>query len=115
MNQEHEKIQPAVIPEAEDSHWRRVMVFLQEAGTIIDFLLHRVQCKRTGEDLAEPALYAQAADADGELTEELIVKYLDAIARQARAGFVEGNDGLFPVFIPMNTYLNQLERQLKSK
>ena len=113
MNQENDKIQTVVIPEAEDRHWRRVMVFLQEAGTIIDFLLRRVYCKRSGEDLSEPALYAQAADDDGELTDELIVKYLSAIARQARAGFVEG-DG-FPVFVPMEDYLRQLEGQFNTK
>ena len=99
MNRRQEEIQTVVIPETEDRHRCRVMVFLQEAGTIVDFLLRRVYCKRSGEDLAEPALYAQAADDDGERTDELIVKYLDAIARQARAGFVEG-DG-FPVFAPI--------------
>ena len=40
-------------------------------------------------------------------------RYLDAIARQARAGFVEG-DG-FPVFVPMEDYFRQLERQFNTK
>lgn len=44
-------------------------------------------------------LVGQLADADGELTDELIVEQLNAIARQAAAGFVAG-DG-FPVFGPL--------------
>ena len=41
-------------------------------------------------------LFGQVADADGELTDELIVEQFNAIARQAAVGFVAG-DG-FPVF-----------------
>ena len=40
------------------------------------------------------------ADNDGELTEEMIVAQLEAIARQARAGFVDGSG--FPVFASLN-------------
>ena len=40
------------------------------------------------------------ADDDGELTEEMIVEQLEAIARQARAGFVDGQG--FPVFASLN-------------
>lgn len=113
MNRRQEEIQTVVIPEAKDRHWCRVMAFLQEAGTIIDFLLHRVYCKRSGEDLSEPALYAMAADDDGEPSDELIVEYLEAIARQARAGFVEGDR--FPVFAPLEDYLRQLKEQKKEE
>ena len=49
------------------------------------------------------------ADADGELTDKMIVEQLEAIARQARAGFIEG-DG-FPVFVPMEDYLRQKARR----
>ena len=103
----------AVLSEAEAKHWQRIICFLQEAETVVHFLLRRAHCKQTGKDLSEPTAFAVQADADGELTDKMIVEQLEAIARQARAGFVEG-DG-FPVFVPMEDYLRQLERQLKSK
>ena len=84
------------ICELKDAHWRQVVVFLQEAGTVIDYLLRRVYAKQAGEELSEPVLYAETADDDGPLTDELTVHYLDAMARQARAGFVDGSG--FPVF-----------------
>ena len=86
----------AVIREAEDAHWRRVTVFLQEAATVLDYLLRRVYAKRLGEDISEPVLYAETADIDGPLSEELVVRYVEAIARSAQAGFVDV-DG-FPIF-----------------
>lgn len=58
--------------------------------------LRRVYAKRLGEDLSEPVLYAETADIDGPLSEELVVRYVEAIARSAQAGFVDV-DG-FPIF-----------------
>lgn len=86
-------------PEAGERHWERVQRFLQEVGLVVDYLHARVVCKRNGEPEKLSPLYAQVADADGELTDELIVEQLNAIARQAAAGFVAG-DG-FPVFGPL--------------
>ena len=85
--------------ESEDKHWELVRRFLQEVGLVADYLHDRVVCKRNGEPEKLSPLFAQVADADGELTDELIVEQLNAIARQAAAGFVAG-DG-FPVFGPL--------------
>ena len=95
-------------PAEEDAHWRRVMVFLQQADTILDYLLRRVYAKRKGEDLSEPALYAQTADDDGPLTDELVVGYLEAIAGQARAGFIDGS-GL--PFFSIDDYLKSTKEK----
>ena len=85
------------VPESEDKHWERVQRFLQEAGLVLDYLHDRIENKRNSIKLSP--LFGQVADADGELTDELIVNQLEAIARQAAAGFVAG-DG-FPVFGPL--------------
>ena len=85
--------------EACDVRWRRIQVFIQEAGIVLDYLHWRVLCKRYGEQPAS-ALFLMTADDDGELTEEMIVKQLEAIAQQARAGFVDGPG--FPVFSSLN-------------
>lgn len=80
---------------AEATRWLRIQSFIQEAGLVLDYLHWRVLCKRCGDQPA-PTLFMMTADADGELTEEMIVEQLEAIARQARAGFVDGH--CFPVF-----------------
>ena len=85
--------------EACDTRWRRIQAFIQEAGLVLDYLHWRVLCKRYGEQPAS-ALFLMTADDDGELTEEMIVEQLEAIARQARAGFVDGQG--FPVFASLN-------------
>ena len=46
------------------------------------------------------AISSAYAEVYGELTEEMIVAQLEAIARQARAGFVDGPG--FPVFASLN-------------
>jgi len=79
----------------EDLRWRRIQAFLQEVFLAAEFLRWRVLCKRYGEQPGSP-LFAMTADTDGELTEESIIEQLEAIARQARAGFVGGPG--FPVF-----------------
>lgn len=89
----------AKMTESEDMHWRRILRFLQEVGLVVDYLHARVVCKRNCEPTKLSPLFAQAADADGELTDALIVSQLEAIARQARAGFVAGEG--FPVFGPL--------------
>lgn len=76
-------------------HWRRIQAFLQEVGIVNDYLHWRVLCKRYGEQPGSP-LFAMVADTDGELTDEVIIEKLEAIARQARAGFVAGEG--FPLF-----------------
>ena len=85
--------------EACDVRWRRIQTFIQEAGLVLDYLHWRVLCKRNGDQPA-PALFLMTADGDGELTEEMIITQLEAIARQARAGFVDGQG--FPVFASLN-------------
>ena len=85
--------------EASDVRWRRIQAFIQEAGLVLDYLHWRVLCKRCGDQPA-PALFLMTADGDGELNEEMIVARLEAIARQARAGFVDGPG--FPVFTSLN-------------
>ena len=90
---------PKTILQADDEGWRRIQAFIQEAGIVLDYLHWRVLCKHYGEQPA-PALFLMTADGDGELTEEMIVEHLEAIARQARAGFVDGPG--FPVFAPLN-------------
>ena len=86
-------------PETCDARWRLIQAFIQEAGIVLDYLHWRVLCKRYGEQPAS-ALFLMTADDDGELTEEMIVEQLEAIARQARAGFVDGQG--FPVFASLN-------------
>jgi len=81
--------------EGTDSRWRRIQAFLQEVGVVNNYLHWRVLCKRYGEQPGSP-LFRMTADLEGELSEELIVKQLEAIARQARAGFVPGEG--FPLF-----------------
>lgn len=85
--------------EACDVRWRRIQAFIQEAGLVLDYLHWRVLCKRCGDQPA-PALFLMTADGDGKLTEEMIVAQFEAIARQARAGFVDGPG--FPVFASLN-------------
>ncbi len=85
--------------EACDVRWRRIQAFIQEAGLVLYYLHWRVLCKRCGDQPA-PALFLMTADGDGELTEEMIVAQFEAIARQARAGFVDGPG--FPVFASLN-------------
>ena len=82
-----------------DARWRRIQAFIQEAGIVLDYLHWRVLCKCSGDQPAS-ALFLMTADSDGELTEEMIVGQLEAIARQARAGFVDGHG--FPVFASFN-------------
>ena len=82
-----------------DARWRRIQAFIHEAGIVLDYLHWRVLCKCSGAQPA-PALFLMTADGDGELTEEMIVAQLEAIARQARAGFVDGSG--FPVFASLN-------------
>ena len=86
---------PASTPEPRDVRWRRIQAFIQEAGIVLDYLHWRVLCKCDGDQPAS-ALFLMTADGDGELTEEMIVARLEAIARQARAGFVDGPG--FPIF-----------------
>lgn len=83
----------------DDERWQRIQNFVQEAGIVLDYLHWRVLCKRYGEQPASP-LFLMTADSDGELTEEMVIAQLEAIARQARAGFVDGPD--FPVFAPLD-------------
>lgn len=83
------------LPPSEDQRWERILVFLQEAGLVLDYLHWRVLSKRYGEQPASP-VFGMQADNDGELTEDMVIEQLEAIARQARAGFVDGPD--FPVF-----------------
>ena len=85
--------------EACDARWRRIQAFIQEAGIVLDYLHWRVLCKCSGAQPAS-ALFLMTADGDGELTEEMVVTQLEAIARQARAGFVDGPG--FPVFASLN-------------
>ena len=85
--------------EACDARWRRIQAFIQEAGIVLDYLHWRILCKYYGDQPAS-ALFLMTADGDGELTEEMIVAQLEAIARQARAGFVDGPG--FPVFASLN-------------
>lgn len=89
----------ASTPETCDARWRRIKAFIQEAGLVLDYLHWRVLCKCSGDQPAS-ALFLMTADNDGELTEEMIVAQLEAIARQARAGFVDGPG--FPVFASLN-------------
>ena len=89
----------ASTPETCDARWRRIKAFIQEAGLVLDYLYWRVLCKCSGDQPAS-ALFLMTADNDGELTEEMIVAQLEAIARQARAGFVDGPG--FPVFASFN-------------
>ena len=86
-------------PETREARWRRIQAFIQEAGLVLDYLHWRVLCKCSGDQPA-PALFLMTADGDGELNEEMIVARLEAIARQARAGFVDGPG--FPVFASLN-------------
>ena len=85
--------------EACDVRWRRIQAFIQEAGIVLNYLHWRVLCKCSGDQPA-PELFLMTADSDGEQTEETIVAQLEAIARQARAGFVDGPG--FPVFATFN-------------
>ncbi|MBQ6007083.1 MAG: hypothetical protein IJL17_00990 [Kiritimatiellae bacterium] len=85
--------------ENSDARWRRIQAFIQEAGIVLDYLHWRVLCKCSGDQPAS-ALFLMTADSDGELTEEMIVVQLEAIARQARAGFVDGPG--FPMFASLN-------------
>ena len=89
----------ASTPEPRDARWRRIQAFIQEAGIVLDYLHWRVLCKCSGAQPA-PELFLMTADSDGELTEEMVVAQLEAIARQARAGFVDGPG--FPVFASLN-------------
>lgn len=79
----------------EDQRWKRVQAFIEESATILDLIHWRVLCKRYGKHPASP-LFQMVADSEGELTEAAVVEQIEAIARQARAGFVEGEG--FPVF-----------------
>lgn len=74
----------------------RMQVFLQEAAAVIHYLHWRVVVKRDGEYKPDHGSFEIQADCDGELTEATVVEYLEAIAKQAREGFVAS--GKFPVF-----------------
>ena len=89
---ESEGRQKSGVPDsgAETKKWLRIQSFIQEAGLALDYLHWRVLCKRCG-DRPAPTLFMMTADNDGELTEEMIVEQLEAIARQARAGFIDGH------------------------
>ena len=86
-------------PETCNARWRRIQAFIQEAGIVIDYLHWRVLCKCSGVQPAS-ALFLMTADGDGELNEEMVIARLEAIARQAWAGFVDGPG--FPVFASLN-------------
>lgn len=77
------------------ARWRRILAFLQEAAMVIDYLHWRVLGKQNLEQPGE-LLFALTADLEGPLTEDAVVRQLEAIAQQARAGFVDGDD--FPLF-----------------
>ena len=77
------------------ARWRRIQTFLQEAAMVIDYLHWRTLGKQNLEQPEDP-LFALTADQDGDLTEDAVVGQLEAIARQARAGFVDGDE--FPLF-----------------
>ena len=88
----------------DDKRWQRIQAFVQEAGIVLDYLHWRVLCKRYGEQPAS-ALFSMTADSDGELTEEMVVEQLEAIARQARAGFMDGPG--FPVFASIDRSMEE--------
>ena len=87
-----------IITGEDNKRWRRIQAFIQEVGVVNDYLHWRVLCKRHGAQPALP-LFKMTAESEGELTEESIIELYEAIARQARAGFVEGSG--FPVFAPL--------------
>ena len=74
----------------------RMQMYLQEAAAVIHYLHWRVVVKRDGEYKPDHGSFEIQADCDGEFTEALVVEYLEAIAKQARAGFCRGPN--FPVF-----------------
>ena len=92
--------------ETKEQHWRRIQTFIREAALVLDFLHWRVESELYGEQPTTP-LFTTQAEIDGELTEDYVVSQLESIARQARMGFVEGKG--FPVFLPLESYLNQLK------
>lgn len=80
--------------------WTHILAFVQEAGLVMDYLHNRIVAEKMGGKVeSTTSLFDQLKDSDGELTEDMLVEYLDAIARQAKAGFVEGEG--FPVFAPL--------------
>lgn len=88
--------QPASCESSTD-RWAHVQAWLQEAGLVIDYLVSRTIEKRIGSFPAKTSpLFMQTADADGELTEELIVNYFVEMARLAKDGFTTSEE--FPVF-----------------
>ena len=74
----------------------RMQPYLQEAAAVIHYLHWRVVVMRDGEYKPDHGSFEIQADCDGEFTEALVVEYLEAIAKQARAGFCSGPN--FPVF-----------------
>ena len=74
----------------------RMQVFLQEAAAVVDFLHWRVVVMRDEAYKPSHGCFEIQADCDGELTEATVVEYLEAIAKQAREGFVASEK--FPVF-----------------
>lgn len=92
---------------SEVDRWKHILAFLQEAGLVLDYLHNRIVVEKLGGEVAPSSLFGQLSDADGDLTEDLIVKHLETIARTARAGFVEG-DG-FPVFAQLENRTFQKE------
>jgi hypothetical protein len=70
--------------------------YLLEAAAVIHYLHWRVVVKRDGEYKPDHGSFEIQADCDGEFTEALVVEYLEAMAKQARAGFCRGPN--FPVF-----------------
>ena len=74
----------------------RMQMYLQEAAAVIHYLHWRVVVMRDGEYKPDHGSFEIQADCDGEFTEALVVEYLEAIAKQARAGFCRGPN--FPVF-----------------
>ena len=74
----------------------RMQAYLQEAAAVIHYLHWRVVVMRDGEYKPDHGSFEIQADCDGEFTEALVVEYLEAIAKQARAGFCRGPN--FPVF-----------------
>jgi len=72
-----------------------IQSYLEEAAVTIDYLRWRVLSERLGDQPASP-LFKITADMDGAFSEAQVIEQLEAIARQARAGFCRGEG--FPVF-----------------
>jgi len=81
--------------EAAEKRLIYIQSFLEEAAMTIEYWRWRVVSERLGEQPAS-YLFKLTADMDGPFSEDQVLEQLDAIARQARAGFCRGEG--FPVF-----------------